>query len=182
MHSLWLLCPIVLAVGCASSNSNQSTSTVAGEAGVINFADTKHGVRLVYPAQWKEQTFLRPQQALLQVTRGSSEVLSLVAQDNPQHPTTSADLPAIEQAALEQYRGKFNDFNLLEQTDTTVGGQPARRIVFVGKQFGITFQTMIVLVAHNGVAYVFMYATDPKTFEAGRAGVQRVIDSVEFVK
>ncbi len=166
--------------GCVSGTKNGGTSS-PGEAGVINFADAKHGVRLVYPAQWSEHNFLKPKQALLLLTRGD-EMLSLVAQDSGGKPVTSSDLPAMEQRAVEKYRKEFSNFELIDSADTTLGGQPARRIEFAGKKLGMSFHTLNVLSAHNGTGYAAIYMADPTTFNVGRSGAEEILASLEFSK
>lgn len=168
---------IGLLAGCASSSNSTKSAT---EAGIVNFADTKHGLRMIYPADWSEQNLLKPRQALILLTRGS-EAFSLVAQDSAEQVTRD-DLKPMEERAIEKYRKEFGEFELQEAADATLAGEPARRIVFVGKKLGMRFQAMNVLTAHGGKGYALLYMADEKTFAAARPGVQRMIDSIEFVK
>jgi hypothetical protein len=147
----------------------------------MNFVDAKHGVRLVYSDVWKERGFLKPRQALILLTR-SDEALSLVAQNNASKSVTSADLPAMEQRMIEKYRKEFADFDLLESADATLGGEPARRVVFTGKKLGMSVQVMNLLSSHAGTGYALMYMAPPASFIAGRADADEVIESVEFSK
>jgi hypothetical protein len=147
----------------------------------MNFVDAKHGVRLVYSDAWKERGFLKPKQALILLTRGD-EALSLVARDNATKPVTSAELPAMEQRMLEKYRKEFSDFELIESADATLGGEPARRVIFTGKKLGMSVQVMNLLSSHAGTGYALMYMAPPASFTAGRADAEKVIESVRFSK
>ena len=83
---------------------------------------------------------------------------------------------------LIQLRKEFGEFKLIEQSPTTVGNEPARRIVFSGKKLGIMFQAMHVLAIHGRRTFAFLYMSNPTDYPKGIGEVQRVVDSIEFVR
>jgi hypothetical protein len=163
--------------GCASSGS--ATSRPA-ESRVINFLDTKHGVKMVYTSDWGEQSFLKPSGAIIMLTRGR-EVLSLVADDQDQQ-LTAAQLAALDQRAVEEYQRQFGEFKLIEQAETTFASEPARRTVFSGKKLGVKFQAMQVLAVRGGRTYVFLYMSNPTDYPKGQPEAQKIMDTIEFVR
>jgi hypothetical protein len=164
-------------LGCSQDKS--STSTPTGESRVINFLDTKHGVKMVYPSDWTTPILPTPKGVILMLTKGS-EALSLAAGEKRDGLTT-ADLAQQEQAAIEKYREQLEDFKVLEQNQTTLGGEPARATVYSGKKLFVTFQTLQIVTVHNSTPYVVLYMTRPDDFAKGRPEAQKIFDSFQFV-
>jgi len=177
-------------VGCTSSQRRSSGDDSAiPAAAVVNYADAKHGLKLAYPGDWEEQGLLKPRGALLVLvaedeSAGLPPTVSVVAQPE-QKPGSSAqatELPSIEQRLVERARKQVKDFELVESSDATVAGQPARRVVYDGSRLGMRMRVMNVLTVHNGRGYAIAYMADPLAFDARLGDVQRMIDSVEWIR
>jgi len=172
-----------LLAGCGSGNQTGPQQPTASEAGVINFADARYGLRLVYPIDWSESDVVAEHAVL--VLHRNDESFTVLAQ-----PVSETDLNAMERRAVEKYRGQFDRFELIESSSARLGGGPARRIVCRGSTRGGSgsggggqqFELMNTLAAYRGQGYAAIYAASPATFEKGRADAQRIIDSVQFTK
>ena len=172
-----------LLTGCASSAEQSRQET----GGVINFVDAKEGLRIVYPGDWKEQTYLKPRGAIviLEMPRRSDSklpgTLSVVAQD-PSIPVSSADLPAMETRLIDKAQNTVGNFQLVETSDTTLGSEPARRIIYTGTKLGMSLRVMNVITAHNGRGYAIAFMSAPEAFDETRPEVDKVVKSFEFLR
>jgi hypothetical protein len=169
---LWL----IFSVGCASS----SNPGPAAETRIINFLDPRHGLKMVYTTDWGEQSFLKPRGTILMLTRGS-DVLVLIGDEKPQD-ITSAQLAALDQQAVDQCRREFDHFELLEQSNTSVAGEPARRTIYTGKKLGVSLHMTQVLLVHGGRTYLIVHRCAPGDYRKSGPDVQKIIDSIEFVR
>jgi hypothetical protein len=169
-----LFLSLLLLAGCSSAGPKSAVDN-ATQSGVINFADARSGLRLVYPVGWNESDVL-PQHTLLLLHR-DDESFSIIAQ-----PVGETDLNAMERRAVDKYRGQFEKFELLESSAAKLGALPARRIVFRGNAHGDQLQMMSTLAAAGGQGYAAVYVASPSIFQTGRADAQRIIDSVQFAK
>ena len=184
-----LFTALVMPVGCASSHQSSADDRAVPAAAVVNYADAKHGLKLAYPGDWEEQGLLKPRGALLVLiaadeSAGLPPTVSVVAQPEQKDKTSpqATDLPAIEQRLVERARKQVKDFELVESSDATVAGAPARRVVYDGSNLGMRMRVMNVLTVHNGRGYAIAYMADPLAFDARLDDVQRMIDSVEWVR
>lgn len=181
-----VLCAMVFA-GCAAGNRRPAIPD--GSSGVINYVDARHGVRLVYPADWEEKSFLFQPKSVVLMLMPPSKVgmgklpptVSLVVQE-PRQPLLSSDLPAMEQRIVEKGRKEIEQFTIVESADATLGGEPARRIVYTGRKLGVSVQVMYVIAVQGGKGWAVSYAADPGVFEEQRPAVQQVVDSLEFAR
>lgn len=177
-----ILTALVLLAGCGPAASR--TAAPSAPAVVTTLDEPKHGIRLVYPGDWIDQTFLQPHGTivLLQLPGDASSsrippTFSLVAQDPSQPPQ---DLNAMEDRVLAKARNQIDGLELLETADTTLGGEPARRVIYAGRKLGMPIRVMNVLAVHAERGYAAVFMSNPEAFDASRPAVQRVIDSVQF--
>lgn len=185
IRSLAILVALLLGgLGCASRGGGTSTqSTVDGDV-VTTYDDAANGVRLTYSREWEEQN-LRPKGAILVLTAQSEAsatqmppTISVVAQE----AKDASDLDAITQKMIDKARSQFADFKLIASEATTLGGEPARRIIYTGNKLGVSVQVMNVVALRGDRAFAFAYSADPSIFEKHRASVQGVIGSVQWVQ
>jgi hypothetical protein len=175
---------LLLAAGCASDAQRETTRAETG--GVVNYADTRHGIRLTYDSKWKTQNFLKPKGALLVLVTdddaaGLPPTVSLVAQ--PQDSKgNSPDLRDMEQRMIERAQKQIDSFAVVDASDTTVAGQPARRVIYTGKKLGVSMQVMNILAIHNNRGYAIAYMADPSAFDSRRSDVDRIVQSMEWIK
>ena len=165
-------------LGCASA---REPAQAESRAGVINFADTTHGLRMTYPARWQEQRSIRPRGGIVVLVRSdivsdAPPTVSIVANVEP------GDLRMIERHALDKARSTLDDFDWAESSDTSVAGEPARRIVYTGKRDATRIRVMNVIVMHAGNAYAISYVAEDRAFDEARGDVETMIASIAFMK
>ena len=185
-----LLACMTLVIGCTSSSTrSRSDDSAVPAAAVVNYADARHGLKLAYPGDWEEQGLVKRSGALLVLVADDDgarlpPTVSVVAQpqQTDRSPAPPSDLPALEQRLVERARKQVKDFELVESSEATVAGEPARRIVYAGSKLGLRMRVMNVLTVHNGRGYAIAYMADPGAFDARLGDVQRMIDSVEWVR
>lgn len=172
---------LLMSLGCASSAHRDAENTT----GVVNYADAKHGLRLMYDGQWKEQSFLKPRGTLLVLVSDEDAsrlppTVSIVAQ--PERKNSNApDLGQMEQRLIERAQKQIGDFALVETSDTTVAGQPARRVTYTGRKLGMSLQVMNVITIHDNRGYAIAYMADPATFDRRRFDVDRIIATIAWM-
>jgi hypothetical protein len=192
MKAVTLFTCATFLAGCASSNHNDGggTDSAVAASAVVNYADAKHGLKLAYAGDWEEQGLIKPRGTLLVLVANDDAggrlppTVSVVAQpeQNVKASAPATDLPAMEQRLVERARKQVEDFELVESSDATVAGAPARRVVYDGAKLGMRMRVMNVLTVHNGRGYAIAYMADPVAFDARLDDVQRMIDSVEWVR
>ena len=190
MNALLLLTALAVSVGCASSDRRSPEDGAIPAAAVVNYADAKHGLKLAYPGDWEEQGLLKPRGTLLVLIANERDggrlppTVSVVAQPEQKDKASAqtTDLSAMEQRLVERARKQVEDFELVESSDATVAGAPARRVVYEGAKLGMRRRVMNVLTVHNDRGYAIAYMADPVAFDARLDDVQRMIDSVEWVR
>jgi hypothetical protein len=180
---LWFI--VLINFGCSSSGTNRAADDAS--AGVVNFADTKSGLRLRYPGDWREKHVLfQPKNVivLLQPLEHGGlgklpQTVSVVAQDATKVVGPS-DLPAMEQRLIEKATKEIGDFKLVETADTTVAGERRPAGNLFGTKLGVRLEVMNVITTHAGRGYAVAYMADPAMFDEGRPAVDKVVESIEF--
>jgi hypothetical protein len=186
---LFLIALFLIVGGCAS-NQKQTAAADAFPArgvqpGVTTFTDASHGLRLTYPGGW-ERMEVEKDEAILVLSRGGDHegtstppTVTVFAQPK-QKDSEARDLAVLESDYIRKARGGVKEFQLLETADATLGGAPARRILYTGSMLALKVKVFNVIAVHNGRAYAMMYLADPKHYDAGAGDVQRMADSFEW--
>jgi hypothetical protein len=181
---------VLMLAGCAGGAGRRAeVRDERGHAtGLVSFSDEKHGLQLSYPVSWQEQGFLRPRGAVLVLMPGEGSrgrfpsTVSVVAQPPPRDGAAASDLLQMEARLVERGRRQIGDFQIVESTDDTLGGEPARRVICTGSKLGMRMQVMNLLSARNGRGYALAYAAAPEQFDARLAEVQTMIDSWQWTR
>src|SRR5689334_11312430 len=147
--------------GCASSNGTRLQATAPEGNAVTTYDDPANGIRLTYPGDWEEINFMRPKGTLLLLAPPAPKHAGLMAPafavvaPQSDRKATSDDLDAMQQRTIDKARSEIGEFQLVQTAPTTVGAEPARRIVYTGKKLGMAIEVMYVLTTHTGKAYAF---------------------------
>jgi hypothetical protein len=184
-------CVLVVACGlasCASSGGTKSTARSDSGNVVTTYDDPKYGLRLTYPGDWEEQSIpfmLRPKGAIIVLKAPASvgadkmpPTISVVANDK----SSGASLEQMQQQMIEKAKGQFSDFKLLDSGDAMLGTEPAKRITYTGSKLGVHLQVMNVIATHAGKGFAVAYSADPEIFTTELPDVQKVIESVKWMK
>lgn len=183
--------------GCASSSGTKVHTTTADGDVVTSYDDPSNGLRFTYPGDWQEQSLpagSRPKGTVIVLT-GPGEVdglrmpptLSVVSQPAGGAATDGADprsaLEKMQAVALDRARSQFANFRVVDDgRPDTLGGAPARRFAFVGSKLNVTVQVMNVVALVGGRQYGFSYSADPEIFEQHHPAVERMLESVQWLR
>jgi hypothetical protein len=179
---------VVVLVGCAGGSGTKSSVTQSDGNVVTTYDDPKRGMRLTYPGDWEEQSIpfmLRPKGTII-VLRAQSDVgadkmpptISVVANEK----SSSATLEQMQQQMIDKAKSQFSDFKLIESTDAMLGTESAKRIVYTGTKMGVSVQVMNVIAQRAGKGFAVAYSADPEVFAQELPDVQKVIESIRWVK
>jgi serine/threonine-protein kinase len=183
-----ILLLFAMLIGCASSAGTKSVATAADGNVVTTYDDAKYGIRLTYPGDWEEQSIpfmLRPKGTII-VLRAPSEMsvtqmpptISVVANEK----STDVSLDQMQQQLIDKAKAGFEEFKLIESTDAQLGAEPARRVVYSGMKMGVSLKVMNVVALHAGKGFAVAYSADPEVFDQELPDVQKVIESIRWVK
>jgi hypothetical protein len=177
-----------LGLGCASSNGTRVQETAPEGNVVTTYDDPANGIRLTYPGDWEEINFMRPKETLLLLAPPAPKhaglmppAFAIVAPSSDQ-AVTSDDLDGMQQRTIDKAKKEIGDFQLVEASQTSVGAEPARRIIYTGKKLGQSIQVMYVLTTHAGKPFAITYMAGPDVFDSVRPQVEKVVGSVQWLK
>ena len=90
-------------------------------------------------------------------------------------------------ALLQEYEGTFDSFTLISdtsaeenQTDLTVDGKPAIRIVYDATLGGQAYRVDQTLILHGAMVYLITYTATPERFDDHTADLTAVLDAFRF--
>jgi hypothetical protein len=173
--------------GCASSSGTKVSATTPEGNAVTTYDDPTHGIRLTYPGDWEEITLMRPKGTVLLLAPPASNHAGLmppafaVVSPESERPVSADDLDGMQQRTIDKAKKEIGEFQLVQSDQATVGGEPARRIVYTGKKLGQSLEVMYVLTTHAGKPYAFSFMSGPDVFESVRPGADKVVESVQWI-
>jgi len=173
--------------GCASSSGTKLQATTPEGNAVITYDDAAHGIRLTYPGDWEEVTFMRPKGTVLLLAPTAPDHAGLmppafaVVSPESDRPVSADELDGMQQRTIDKAKKEIGDFQLVQATESTVGGEPSRRIIYTGKKLGQSLEVMYVLTTHAVKPFAFSYMAAPDAFESVRPQVEKVVESVQWI-
>lgn len=185
---LLLLLLVVPFAGCAGSGGTKSTATASDGNVVTTYDDPKYGLRLTYPGNWEEQSIpfmLRPKGTIIVLkapTRVGADKMPPTISVVVNEKSSGATLEQMQQQMIDKAKGQFPDFKLIESSDARLGTEPAKRITYTGSKMGVSVQVMNVIATHSGKGFAVAYSADPEIFTQELPDVQKVIESIRWVK
>ena len=175
-------------VGCASSNGTRVQATAPEGNAVTTYDDPANGIRLTYPGDWEEINLMRPKGTLLLLAPPAPKhaglmppAFAVVAPQSDQ-PMSPNDLDDMQQRTIDKAKKEIGEFQLVQTSQATVGGEPARRIVYTGKKLGQSIEVMYVLTTHAGKPFAFSYMAGPDVFDGMQPQIEKVVESVHWLK
>jgi hypothetical protein len=95
----------------------------------------------------------------------------------------SKALSGVTDDAIAEVQRNYPDFNLIERTNTTLGGYPASKIVYTTfTNTGGTLKIMQIWAIKDGYLYALTYKASSSTYEKYLGTTQHVIDSFQFTQ
>ncbi len=75
------------------------------------------------------------------------------------------------------------DFKIVESdTNATLGGNPAYKLVYTGVEEGIDLQAMLILTIKGDKAFIISYIAEPSKFSYYLPTLQKMISSLQISK
>ena len=163
------------------------TVPVAVTERIITFStyeNIDYGIKIEYPKNWTvdEVTeppvvvqFLSPREGIGDTFQ---ENVTIAYEELPQPMT----LQEYTESSINLLRGLFTEFNLIEQSDTTLAGNPAQEILYTGKMEGTDLKCMQVITLKDDKVYILTYTAFPTTYPRYLQAVQTMTESFEIVE
>lgn len=106
--------------------------------------------------------------------------VSVTAFELPRSYTSLAEY--LDSEYITYFEKNFSDMQIVEDfTETTFGGNDARRIVFTADVGGIGYQFMQIITLHrNGYIYIFTYTSTPDYYKTHEEEIASIIDAFRF--
>ena len=157
----------------------------------INFSTYENpifGVRILYPANWDKQENTSS-------SNDNSTLIDLVAFSPPFKNNSDIvgklivqvdNISDIKPITLANYANDTvsdlkQDFRVSE-SDATLAGNPAYKIVYTGLEASIDLKAMMVMTIKGDRAYIISYTAEPENYSYYLPTVQKMIDSFEILK
>jgi hypothetical protein len=174
-------------VGNTTTSSPSPTPTVISPTptfvpqnnpGYLNYTNSSLGFKLQYPSSWKvtagENTtviFSLPDTAVRVVF--ASEDLS----------GSKLSLDEYVQVSLSSFKqgANFTNFVVVNTTDTTLAGHPAKELNFTGTSSGINMQGKLVISVVDNTGYIVAYAATKGVYPDQVATADNMIKSFNII-
>jgi serine/threonine-protein kinase len=169
----------------------QSPEQSKNSSNPINFLAYENpifGIKILYPANWDKQQNASS-------SNNNSTLIDLVA-FSPTFKNTSDivgklivqidNISDIKPITLAEYANDTvsdlrQDFKVSE-SNATLAGNPAFKIVYTGLEANVDLQAMMVLTIKGDRAYIISYTAEPEKYSHYLPTVQKMIDSFEILK
>ena len=149
----------------------------------VTFEDTRGGIRLTYPAQWKPQPssdyvlVLAPPDGA-----GSSQKIRLDIPDLPPHFPGMIKLGLIQNGYIDDLRKQHPDLKLEESTEQTLRGASARLLRSTWQQNGHPFHDIALMMIHAERVFILSMQSDDDHLGPTRALFDEIARSVTWTK
>ena len=163
-------------IALSSSSPPPSSSNTFSD-----YVDDVFGYRLQYPSTWFH-TFLFGQPAFVLRSVGFSPNLVVTVIPVQQENKSTAQIIAetAKQNPTNTLKRNFTNFQLLSNSITTLGGQPANRIVYTWNLFGNTIEQIAVSTVYNNKRYSLVFSATPSQMPNYVSIAQRIFDSFKL--
>jgi len=154
----------------------------------LTYENLRFGIKILYPANWNKQENISSSSnnstlsdivAFSPPLKNSSNIIGKLAikVDNISDikPTTLANYADAIISDLKQ------DFRVTE-SNTTLAGNPAYKVVYTGLEESVDLQAMLVLAIKGDRVYMISYTAEPEKYSYYLPTVQKMIDSFEILK
>ena len=154
----------------------------ASAADMLSYENSTAGVKLKYPADWIKSEALPGAVVAFGVPKEKAnlkmvENISLTIQDL----TPDATLDKYTAAYEKERKNNPDGPKVLESRKTTLGGQPAQRIVCVGMQNGMEIEFLQVWTIRKQKSYLITYGSSKETYAKFSQEAEKIISSLVFI-
>ena len=155
----------------------------------LPYEDQMYGIKISHPAAWSQafehQTIKENQVINLIAFRTPNakpgdigNFVNIVAYTVPQ----GLSLKESMERELADMRIFYHGFQLVESSDTTLGGFPAHRFVYTFSQNGIEYKKLQIHVLKGPQGYALGYLQEAKNYRWYLRQMEKMIKSFEFTK
>ncbi len=181
-----LLAAMVFVAGCTSNVSNTPTPSVASAtrdpkfvpkntSGYLTYTNRSAGISIQYPSSWTK-TEGKPNETV-SFNLGTSAFFTVTAPEKLETMT----LDDYSQGAVSGIQ-RLNDFKLLNSTNSTLSGYPAKRLVYTYVNEDTPSQAMLQLTLVNRTGYALLYTTTQSLYPNYLGIAQNMTQSFNITK
>jgi S1-C subfamily serine protease len=178
-----------------SSPSIMSTvgpsSLSTAKEGLLSYENSTYGIRIQYPANWtKDEQDSNPADSVTNIITFYSPLDSRVDEysenlgvsvENLTDPNIT--LEQYTESLIANYNESLTDFKVIESnTNTTLGGNSAYKLVYTDKEDDINYKTMEIGALVGDKVYFIEYIAEENYYSKYFPTIQKIIESVELVK
>jgi hypothetical protein len=172
-----LLVGAVLIVSVLAAGCTFNVGTTTPSPSPTTTYDSANGFTIKYPSDWTKDVkksgavdvvFVLP-------TNNASENLNVQVWNLSANDT----LRSLTADMLSEVQN-FSDFKQVESGNTTLGGNPAYKIVYTTTVDENLLKVTQIWTAKDGKEYIITYKADPKNFDTYASTAQQMIDSFKI--
>jgi tetratricopeptide (TPR) repeat protein len=173
-----------------ANNTIQQQNTIQQTDSMLTYEN--YGIRLQYPADWKQQPNLRPVFDILFIPSGENESLPMTGigfktVNIPSSIFTLDQDPDSVYMAIEEIGPIFlksiiPDFLLTGSERSTLAGMAAYNIRFIGHIGGGVTAVQATILIHGDKLYMLSYFAPPEVFANQLIAANSMIDSFELIE
>jgi hypothetical protein len=188
-----LLAAMVFAAGCTSNVNNTPTPSVASAtrdpkfvpkntSGYLTYSNRSAGISIQYPSSWQKKEGSPNEIVSFNVSGLPSMFFTVTAPQN--FAGTATTLDDFSKSALSELSTKLTDFQLINSTNITLSGYPAKQHVYAYKNNDLTTSVaQLQLTLVNRTGYGLLYVGAPISVYNNYIGIaQNMTKSFNVVK
>jgi hypothetical protein len=187
-----LLAAMVVAAGCTSNNNTPTPSVASATrdpkfvpkntSGYLTYSNSSAGISIQYPSSWQKQEGSAGGIVSFNVSGIPSMSFTVTAPQN--FAGTATTLDDFSQSALSELSTKLTDFQLINSTNITLSGYPAKQHVYAYKNNDLTTSVaQLQLTLVNRTGYGLLYVGTPISVYNTYIGIaQNMTKSFNVVK
>lgn len=188
---------LLLEAVAQQSSGNKTNAFMIRNSGDLNFAtfqNATYGIKMLYPSTWEKEENIGGSGS------GASKLIDIV-RFSPSFENNNSDKSAenfnvkvddvsdIKPISLAKYTNATiedlrKDFKIIsEDRNATAGNNnPAYKVEYTGTEEDVNLNAMIIFTIKGDKAYIISYTAEPSRYSSDLPVVQKMIDSIEFVK
>jgi hypothetical protein len=161
----------VLASGCTFNVGNTTTSPTS-----TTYTSAK-GYSIKYESDWGKPQEQQNGAFVVFLTPANNETENLNVQELNLSKTSSLASVTEDETSNAQ---SYDNFTLIEATNTTLSGLSASKIVFTATIDGDQLKVLQTWTVKDGKAYVITYKAAPNNYNTYLSAAQKMIDSLQI--
>jgi hypothetical protein len=162
----------------ASAESGGSTTAPAEQT----FENKNAGIRLHYPGDWTARASKDDVMLLVPRDGAAGRSITLDLPKIPFHLPGAMTLPLIQNGFVDDQRKHHPGLKVEESKDEAVAHSKAKFVRSTWKDNGHDFTDASLLIVHAERVYILSLDSDQQGYEAARAAMDKIAESIEWLK